>query len=311
MKELQRLGFAEDDSHAAVDGAGGVSLGACLDWLCLNLPEEDLPAAFAPGDLISLLHDPTSVHAASAAAAALALLFGSRSCSSMLPTAQAGNALRTHGWRRKKQSSSSSAAQPQHQMQNPCVPRYCICCWQGGAVAAAFLLPQPAMRMPVLQRQCMEGHNPLHYTANPCLHEAWHQHLFICRACTARRIKTAACGAELHCCGLDQTWFLQTICCSRILCSRILCSRILHALTQIHVTQLSLLSHRIRIYTYVTEILMCECRGCRRACWGAAVRQGGLPGGGGSSGPCCGGVGTVGLPPAGLQGSPPAPERGC
>ena len=47
--ELQRLGFTEGDAETAVQGVGQASLPACLDWLCLHLPEEDLPPVFAPG----------------------------------------------------------------------------------------------------------------------------------------------------------------------------------------------------------------------------------------------------------------------
>ena len=48
-QELVRLGFTEMDAETAVQGVGQPSLPACLDWLCLHLPEEDLPPAFAPG----------------------------------------------------------------------------------------------------------------------------------------------------------------------------------------------------------------------------------------------------------------------
>ena len=49
-----RLGFTEMDAETAVQGVGQPSLPACLDWLCLHLPEEDLPPAFAPGHPPSL-----------------------------------------------------------------------------------------------------------------------------------------------------------------------------------------------------------------------------------------------------------------
>eukprot|EP00887_Chlorella_sp_A99_P002300 scaffold10.g2300.t1 len=54
LDELVVLGFQASDAEAAVaaavrSGGGGGGLGACLDWLCLNLPEEQLPANFAPG----------------------------------------------------------------------------------------------------------------------------------------------------------------------------------------------------------------------------------------------------------------------
>lgn len=48
-QELQRLGFTDTDAETAVEAVGQASLPACLDWLCLHLPEEDLPPAFAPG----------------------------------------------------------------------------------------------------------------------------------------------------------------------------------------------------------------------------------------------------------------------
>ena len=55
-RQLQQLGFGERDAAAAVRALGdGVAAGvdtalpSALDWLCLSLPEERLPKAFAPG----------------------------------------------------------------------------------------------------------------------------------------------------------------------------------------------------------------------------------------------------------------------
>ena len=54
--QLEGLGFAEADALIAVQAVrqacgseGNVPLVAALDWLCLHLPEEHLPAAFAAG----------------------------------------------------------------------------------------------------------------------------------------------------------------------------------------------------------------------------------------------------------------------
>lgn len=52
MQELQQLGFSEQDAETAVNSLAQPSLATCLDWLCLHIPEEELPAAFAPGMLI-------------------------------------------------------------------------------------------------------------------------------------------------------------------------------------------------------------------------------------------------------------------
>jgi hypothetical protein len=50
---LAALGFADADAEAALAAAGGAAGGAvleaCLDWLCMHVPEADLPPAFAPG----------------------------------------------------------------------------------------------------------------------------------------------------------------------------------------------------------------------------------------------------------------------
>lgn len=53
--ELAGLGFEERDAAAAAKAVGGgggagVALPAALDWLCLSLPEDRLPRAFAPGE---------------------------------------------------------------------------------------------------------------------------------------------------------------------------------------------------------------------------------------------------------------------
>jgi uncharacterized UBP type Zn finger protein len=56
-RELVGLGFGERDAAAAVKAVGGGGGGsgvddvtAALDWLCLSLPEDRLPRAFAPGE---------------------------------------------------------------------------------------------------------------------------------------------------------------------------------------------------------------------------------------------------------------------
>jgi hypothetical protein len=50
---LAALGFADADTEAALaaaqGAAGGAALEACLNWLCMHVPEADLPPAFAPG----------------------------------------------------------------------------------------------------------------------------------------------------------------------------------------------------------------------------------------------------------------------
>lgn len=53
--QLAGLGFAAADVSEALDAvaaagaANGGALEACLDWLCMNVPEADLPPAFGPG----------------------------------------------------------------------------------------------------------------------------------------------------------------------------------------------------------------------------------------------------------------------
>lgn len=50
--KLTALGFAADDvtdALAATGTSGGQAVEACLDWLCMHLPEADLPLAFGPG----------------------------------------------------------------------------------------------------------------------------------------------------------------------------------------------------------------------------------------------------------------------
>jgi hypothetical protein len=51
--QLTRLGFTERDSNMALSSAqpaaDTVMLSSLLDWLCIHLPEEHLPASFAPG----------------------------------------------------------------------------------------------------------------------------------------------------------------------------------------------------------------------------------------------------------------------
>lgn len=55
-RQLAQMGFGERDAAAAVRAVGGglaegadAALPSALDWLCLSLPEERLPKAFAPG----------------------------------------------------------------------------------------------------------------------------------------------------------------------------------------------------------------------------------------------------------------------
>jgi ATP-dependent RNA helicase DHX57 len=68
QEELVALGFREDDARraVAVSCAGGAApaLSPALDWLCLNLEEDELPASFAPGaagkPLTVLLRAPSS-----------------------------------------------------------------------------------------------------------------------------------------------------------------------------------------------------------------------------------------------------------
>jgi len=51
-RQLAKLGFTERDSHMAIASArpsDTVLLSSLLDWLCIHLPEEHLPASFAPG----------------------------------------------------------------------------------------------------------------------------------------------------------------------------------------------------------------------------------------------------------------------
>jgi hypothetical protein len=45
---LQKLGFRQDDAQQAVS-MGFKTLAAALDWLCMHLPEELLPATYAAG----------------------------------------------------------------------------------------------------------------------------------------------------------------------------------------------------------------------------------------------------------------------
>lgn len=48
--EARRLGFSEAAVATAMQVLGpAVSLMQALDWLCLNIPEEELPTRFAPG----------------------------------------------------------------------------------------------------------------------------------------------------------------------------------------------------------------------------------------------------------------------
>lgn len=51
-QELQQLGFSEQDAETAVISLPHPTLPTCLDWLCLHIPEDELPTAFAPGDTV-------------------------------------------------------------------------------------------------------------------------------------------------------------------------------------------------------------------------------------------------------------------
>jgi len=53
--ELQELGFTEQDAESAINSVSHPSLAVCLDWLCLHIPEEELPLAFAPGKPLHML----------------------------------------------------------------------------------------------------------------------------------------------------------------------------------------------------------------------------------------------------------------
>ncbi len=53
--ELQELGFTEQDAESAINNVSHPTLAVCLDWLCLHIPEEELPLAFAPGKSLHFL----------------------------------------------------------------------------------------------------------------------------------------------------------------------------------------------------------------------------------------------------------------
>ena len=53
--DLQGLGFTEQDAESAINSVSHPNLAVCLDWLCLHIPEEELPLAFAPGKLLYML----------------------------------------------------------------------------------------------------------------------------------------------------------------------------------------------------------------------------------------------------------------
>jgi len=51
-QQLRHLGFAEEDVSAAMaQGGTAPSTAAALDWLCLHVPHERLPARFAAGQI--------------------------------------------------------------------------------------------------------------------------------------------------------------------------------------------------------------------------------------------------------------------
>lgn len=55
-QQLESLGFLADDIQQAVNALPSdteFSTSALLDWLCIHLPEQHLPASFTPGQLPS------------------------------------------------------------------------------------------------------------------------------------------------------------------------------------------------------------------------------------------------------------------
>ena len=54
IKQLERLGFQREDIHQALkalEAGSEVIPSAVLDWLCIHLPEQQLPSSFTPGML--------------------------------------------------------------------------------------------------------------------------------------------------------------------------------------------------------------------------------------------------------------------
>ena len=49
---VPQLGFAEQGAESAINSVPHATLAVCLDWLCLHIPEDELPLAFAPGRLL-------------------------------------------------------------------------------------------------------------------------------------------------------------------------------------------------------------------------------------------------------------------
>lgn len=57
LDELLLLGFAEGHARRALAACGrGAGLVSALDWLCINVPEEELPVNFAPGERVFFVH---------------------------------------------------------------------------------------------------------------------------------------------------------------------------------------------------------------------------------------------------------------
>ena len=60
MAQLRSLGFGDSDAQDAVAitiaEGGQPSLEAALDWLCVHVPEPNLPARFAAGNTQPAIH---------------------------------------------------------------------------------------------------------------------------------------------------------------------------------------------------------------------------------------------------------------
>lgn len=65
VRRLQRLGFAASDAEMAVQ-LGGAHYSMAMDWLCLNLDENELPKSFAPKADLEVVRDGILVDASAA-----------------------------------------------------------------------------------------------------------------------------------------------------------------------------------------------------------------------------------------------------